>query len=64
MKNVFSVIRDIVFSLVLAFVGLMVMVVFWKLMDFDWFAYPIFLIATYLIFRRLRLYKAIHSNKR
>lgn len=62
MKNVFSLIRDIIFSLLLAFVGLMVMVIFWKLMDFDLFAYPVFLIASYFIFRRLRQYKARHNK--
>lgn len=65
MKSVFNLIRDIVFSLFLAFVGLMIMVVFEKLMAFDLFAYPVFLIASYFIFRRIRLYKkARNYNKK
>ncbi len=62
MKKVFNLIKDIVFSLLLAFVGLMIMVVFEKLMAFDLFAYPVFLIASYFIFRRLRQYKARHNK--
>ncbi len=61
MKNAFDLIRDIIFSLFLAFAGMVVMVIFWKLMDFDLFAYPVFLIASYLIFRRIRLYKKLDS---
>ena len=54
MKNIFKLIKDIVFSLFLAFLGLMLIVVFWKLMEFDVFAYPVFLIASYFIFKKLR----------
>lgn len=62
MKKIFNLIKDIIFSLFLAFIGLMIMVVFEKLMEFDLFAYPVFLIASYFIFRRLRRYKARHSK--
>lgn len=64
MKNVFNLIRDIIFSLFLAFTGMVVMVIFWKLMDFDLFAYPVFLIASYLIFRKIRLYKKARNYKK
>lgn len=57
MKNIFNLVKDTVFSLVLAFLVLVLMVIFWKLMDYDLFAYPVFFGISYFIFRKLRLWK-------